>query len=113
MAIAVRTAAPVKIGRMGSWIVNCGPVLGIFAAIVVLWELGCWLFKVPDFILPSPAVIIEKIISSRWLLLVNGTVPAQELLRSSGMSAATAIPLPVLGDYWRSFERVAVPFRAS
>src|SRR5262245_66444188 len=91
MAIAATTAAPVKIGRVRSWIVNSGPVLGIFAAIFVLWELGCWLFKVPDFILPSPSVIIDKIISSWWLLLVNGMVTAQESVRGLGMLRAIVI----------------------
>src|SRR5207245_11764992 len=107
MAIAATTAAPVKIGRLRSWIVNSGPVLGIFAAIFVLWELGCWLFKVPDFILPSPSVIIDKIISSWWLLLVNGMVTAQEIVLGFGMSVAIGIPLAVLAVYSRIFWRVA------
>jgi ABC-type nitrate/sulfonate/bicarbonate transport system, permease component len=72
MAIGATTAAPVKIGRMRAWIVNSGPVLGIFLAIFLLWELCCRLFKVPDFILPSPSVIVDKIVTSWWLLLVNG-----------------------------------------
>ena len=113
MAIAATTAAPVKIGRVRSWIVNSGPVLGIFAAIFVLWELGCWLFKVPDFILPSPSVIIDKIISSWWLLLVNGMVTAQEIVLGFGMSVAIGIPLAVLAVYSRIFERVAFPFMVS
>src|SRR5258708_38536675 len=113
MAIAATTAAPVKIGRLRSWIVNSGPVLGIFAAIFVLWELGCWLFKVPDFILPSPSVIIDKIISSWWLLLVNGMVTAQEIVLGFGMSVAIGIPLAVLAVYSRIFERVAFPFMVS
>ena len=77
MAIAAMTA---KRGRMRAWLVNSGPVLGIFLAIFLLWELCCWLFKVPDFILPSPSVIIDKIVSSWWLLLVNGLVTAQEIV---------------------------------
>src|SRR5215472_5035975 len=101
MAIAATTAAPVKIGRVRSWIVNSGPVLGIFAVIFVLWELGCWLFNVPDFILPSPSVIIDKIISSWWLLLVNGMVTAQEIVLGFGMSVAIGIPLSVLAVYSR------------
>src|SRR5215472_12453124 len=105
MAIAATTAAPVKIGRVRAWVVNSGPVLGIFAVIFVLWELSCWLFKVPDFILPSPSVIIDKIISSWWLLLVNGWVTAQEIV--------LGIPLAVLAVYSRIFERVAFPFMVS
>jgi len=113
MAIAATTAAPMKIGRVRAWIVNSGPVLGIFAVIFVLWELSCWLFKVPDFILPSPSVIIDKIISSWWLLLVNGWVTAQEIVLGFGMSVAIGIPLAVLAVYSRIFERVAFPFMVS
>ena len=79
----------------------------------MLWELGCWLFNVPDFILPSPSVIIDKIISSWWLLLVNGMVTAQEIVLGFGMSVAIGIPLAVLAVYSRIFERVAFPFMVS
>src|SRR5258705_2342554 len=113
MALAAMMAAPVKSGRMGAWLVNSGPVLGIFLAIFLLWELSCWLFKVPDFILPSPSVIIDKIISSWWLLLVNGMVTAQEIVLGFGMSVAIGIPLAVLAVYSRIFERVAFPFMVS
>ena len=37
MTIAATTAAPAKIGRLRVWIVNNGPVLGIFLAIFLLW----------------------------------------------------------------------------
>ena len=110
MAIAATTAAPVKMGRMRAWFVNSGPVLGIFLAIFLLWELCCWLFKVPDFILPSPSLIIDKIVSSWWLLLVNGLVTAEEIVLGFGMSVAIGIPLAVLVVYSRIFERVAFPF---
>jgi len=113
MAIGATTAAPVKIGRMRAWIVNSGPVLGIFLAIFLLWELCCRLFKVPDFILPSPSVIIDKIATSWWLLLVNGLVTAQEIVLGFGMSVVIGIPLAVLVVYSRVFERVAFPFMVS
>jgi len=113
MAIAATAAAPAKIGRVRAWIVNSGPVLGIFLAIFLLWELCCWLFKVPDFILPSPSVIIDKIVTSWWLLLVNGLVTAQEIVIGFGMSVVIGIPLAVLVVYSRVFERVAFPFMVS
>ena len=92
MAMAATAAAPAKIGRVRAWIANSGPVLGIFLAIFLLWELGCRLFKVPDFILPSPSVIIDKIVTSWWLLLVNGLVTAQEIVLGFGMSVAHRHP---------------------
>jgi NitT/TauT family transport system permease protein len=113
MAIAATTAAPARSGRVRTWFANSGPVLGIFLAIFLLWELCCWLFKVPDFILPSPSLIIDKIVSSWWLLLVNGLVTAQEIVLGFGMSVVIGIPLAVLVVYSRIFERVAFPFMVS
>ncbi len=46
MAMAATTAAPAKIGRVPAWIADNGPVLGIFLAIFLLWELCCRLFDV-------------------------------------------------------------------
>jgi NitT/TauT family transport system permease protein len=110
MAIAAATAKP---GRVRAWIANSGPVLGIFIAIFLIWELCCRLFNVPDFILPSPSVIIDKITTSWWLLLVNALVTAQEIVLGFGMSVAVGIPLAVLVVYSRVFERVAFPFMVS
>ena len=113
MAIATMTAAPARVGRVRAWIAGSGPVLGIFIAIFLLWELCCRLFKVPDFILPMPSVIIDKIVTSWWLLLVNGLVTTQEIVLGFGMSVAIGIPLAVLVVYSRIFERVAFPFMVS
>jgi len=113
MTVAATSVAPAQPGRFRTWLVNNGPVLGIFIAIFLLWELSCRVFSVPDFILPSPSVIIDKIVTSWRLLLVNGLVTAQEIVLGFGMSVAIGIPLAVLVVYSRIFERVAFPFMVS
>jgi NitT/TauT family transport system permease protein len=110
MAVAT---APAKAGSVRAWVANNGAVLGIFIALFLLWELWCWMFNVSDFILPSPSVIIHKIITSWQLLLVNGLVTAQEIVLGFGMSVAIGIPLAVLAVYSRIFERIAFPFMVS
>ena len=109
----VAAAMPAKPGRVRAWLGNSGPVVGIFAAIFLVWELCCRLLNVPDYILPSPSVIVDKIVSSWWLLLVNGMVTAQEIVLGFGMSVVIGIPLAVLVVYSRIFERVAFPFMVS
>jgi NitT/TauT family transport system permease protein len=106
-------ATPAKRGLTSAWITNSGPVLGIFIAIFVLWEAGCRLFNVPDFILPSPSIIVEKIVTSWQLLLLNGLFTAEEIVLGFGMSVVTGIPLAVMAVYSRLFERVAFPFMVS
>jgi NitT/TauT family transport system permease protein len=101
------------LGAVRSWLIANGPVLGIFIAIFLLWELACRTLHVPDFVLPSPSMIIDKIIASWWLLLVNGLVTAEEIVLGFGLSVVIGIPLAVLVVYSRIFERVAFPFMVS
>jgi NitT/TauT family transport system permease protein len=96
-----------------SWVVTSGPVLVIFIAIFLLWELACRTLHVPDFVLPSPSMIVDKIIVSWRLLLVNGLVTAEEIVLGFGLSVVIGIPLAVLVVYSRIFERVAFPFMVS
>src|SRR5689334_14223 len=91
---------------VGAWIARQGPVLAIFVAIFALWELAVWLFGVPDFVLPSPSLIVDKIIGSWWLLLTNAIVTAQEIALGFGLSIVLGIPLAIAVVYSRIFERV-------
>ena len=52
---------------------------------------------VPDYILPSPSVIVVKIVVSWQLLLVNAFVTLQEILLGFGLSVVIAIPLAIAG----------------
>jgi NitT/TauT family transport system permease protein len=113
MAIATTISAPARRGAVAAWLTNNGPVLAIFLIIFLLWELSVWLFAVPDFILPSPSVIIDKIVVSWRLLLVNGFVTAQEIVLGFGASVVIGIPLAIAVVYSRIFERVAFPFMVS
>ena len=95
------------------WTVRNGPVLAIFAVIFALWELCCWLFHVPDFILPAPSAIIERIVQTPQLMLVNALVTAQEIVLGFGLSVVIGIPLAIAVVYSGVFERVAFPFMVS
>jgi NitT/TauT family transport system permease protein len=100
-------------GRIGAWITRQGPVLAIFAVIFAAWELAVWLFHVPDFVLPSPSMIVDKMIVTWQLLLVNALVTAQEIALGFGLSIVLGIPLAIAVVYSRIFERVAFPFMVS
>ncbi|WP_198164696.1 ABC transporter permease [Rhodoplanes sp. Z2-YC6860] len=85
----------------------------IFAVIFAVWELAVWLFHVPDFVLPSPSMIVDKMIATWQLLLVNALVTAQEIALGFGLSIVLGIPLAIAVVYSRIFERVAFPFMVS
>jgi NitT/TauT family transport system permease protein len=110
---AAPTDEPARRGVFLTWLTNSGPVLAIFIAIFLLWELACHLLQVPDYILPSPSMILDKIITSWSLLWENALVTGQEVLLGFGLSILVGIPLAVLSVYSRVFERVAFPFMVS
>jgi hypothetical protein len=87
--IAATSAAPP--GRLAGWITRNGPVLAIFAIVFALWEAAVRALDIPDYILPSPSVIMVKIVVSWQLLLVNALVTLQEILLGFGPSVAIAI----------------------
>ena len=94
-------------------LVTTGPVLALFVAIFLVWEVACRALGVPDYILPSPSMIIDKIATSWWLLIVHGLATAAEIVLGFGMSVVIGIPLAILAVYSRLFERVAFPFMVS
>ena len=111
MSLAV--PSPATSGRLAAWINRHGPVPAIFVLVFAVWELGVRALDVPDYILPSPSVIVVKIFVSWQLLLVNAFVTLQEILLGFGLSVVIAIPLAIAVVYSRVFERVAFPFMVS
>jgi NitT/TauT family transport system permease protein len=113
MTVVDVTAAPARPGRLNAWIARNGPVLALVLAIFAAWEIACRALSVPDYILPSPTVIIDKIVSAWPLLLTNAIVTAKEIVLGFGLSVVLGIPLAVAVVYSRIFERVAFPFMVS
>jgi len=109
----IAASPPVTSNRLADWISRNGPVLAIFAAIFALWEAAVRALGIPDYILPSPAVIAAKIIASWQLLLLNAFVTLQEILLGFALSVIVAIPLAIAVVYSRLFERAAFPFMVS
>jgi NitT/TauT family transport system permease protein len=109
----IAVPSPATPGKLASWISRNGPVLAIFALVFAVWEIAVRALQIPDYILPSPSVIVVKIVVSWQLLLVNAFVTLQEILLGFGLSVVIAIPLAIAVVYSRIFERVAFPFMVS
>jgi NitT/TauT family transport system permease protein len=109
----ITAAAPAASSKFTEWLVRNTPVLAIFAVIFALWEIAVRALSIPDYILPSPSVIVTKIVVSWQLLLVNAFVTLQEIVLGFGLSVLIAIPLAIAVVYSRIFERVAFPFMVS
>ena len=113
MSLAHAIPSPAAPGKLATWITRNGPVLAIFALVFAVWEVAVRALGVPDYILPSPSVILVKIVVSWQLLLENAFVTLQEILLGFGLSVVIAIPLAIAVVYSRIFERVAFPFMVS
>ena len=113
MSLAQAVPSPATPSKLAIWINRNGPVLAIFALVFAVWEVAVRALGVPDYILPSPSVIVAKIFVSWQLLLENAFVTLQEILLGFGLSVVIAIPLAIAVVYSRIFERVAFPFMVS
>src|SRR5262249_28283768 len=94
-AVPEAAYAPATSGALAGWIGRNGPVLAVFGAIFALWEIAVRALGIPDYILPSPSVIIIKIVATWQLLLWNAFVTLEEILLGFGLSVLIAIPLAV------------------
>ncbi len=67
-----------------------------FVALIIVWEAGCRIGKVPTFILPSPSAIVEAFFAvdfTRWLSHLWATL--RVALMGFVLSIAIAIPLAI------------------
>ena len=77
------------VGQVG-W--NAIPVL-TFVAIVVPWDLGVRIFKVPVYLVPAPEAVFNVLVSQTGMLLAHTRVTFIEILLGFGLTLVTAIPL--------------------
>src|SRR5215207_8606519 len=70
------------------------PWLVVIAAIV-LWELGCIVFSVPEFILPQPSRIIEVLISSAYPIWFHASLTLVTTLLGFALSVFFGVVLGV------------------
>jgi NitT/TauT family transport system permease protein len=72
------------------------PLLALLA-LIPLWQLVCWLFTIPEFILPSPLAILRafaEVEPARWLLHAWATLKIA--LMGFALSISLSIPLAVM-----------------
>lgn len=87
--------------------------VSLFASIVVLllWELACRLFKVPQYILPSPLSVIaslSELAPARWLEHTLATLGVA--LSGFAVAIALALPLAIMIVSSRLMSRLLMPW---
>jgi putative hydroxymethylpyrimidine transport system permease protein len=88
---------------------------GLFSLIIavillVVWELACKGFNVPDFILPTPSRIIMVALLRAAILLPHAGITALEVLSGIMISLLVAVPLAIVMFAYPSVENALAPF---
>jgi len=85
------------------------PPLLTLVALVVVWEVAVDLFRVPEYILPTPRGIAAAMVKE-WPYLARHTwITVQEVLLGFAMAVAVGIPIAVAIVYSPLIERAIYP----
>lgn len=87
---------------------RCAVVLAL-GGILVVWQGGVDIFKIPTYVLPAPSDIWISIVKNFDPLLRHSWVTLLETLAGFGLSVAIGVPLALLIVYSRVFDRVVYP----
>ena len=82
-------------------------LLGLF--LLVLWQLSCVLFKIPQYLLPTPWEITQEIIRSFSTLLFDTAVTCIEAVLGFIIANILAFSLAVLMVYVRNLDKAVMP----
>ena len=80
-------------GGLATFVERLAPALAI-GAIVIVWEIVCRVFQIPEFLLPAPSSIVRAALhtsSGQWISNISSTL----VVAVSGYLAAIAIAVPL------------------
>ncbi len=80
-----------------------------FAGLLVLWQVACDAFRVPDFLLPSPVVILGKIAEIPDRMLLHLVTTLDEVLLGFFAALAGGIALATITAHSRLLSRTLYP----
>ncbi len=83
---------------------------GIALLILVLWELACRAFNLPDFILPTPSSILTVSITKAHILAPHAAVTGMEIVAGILLALIIALPLSTIMFACPSIEQALSPF---
>jgi NitT/TauT family transport system permease protein len=84
------------------------PVL-TFVVLIVLWGVLVAVFRVPDYLVPSPQAVVPKLIEARQALWQNTVTTLREIVIGFAITVVLSIPLGLLIALSLVARRVAYP----
>jgi NitT/TauT family transport system permease protein len=74
-------------------LITAANAVAVFLALVVLWQLSLWLFKIPPYMLPPPGAVAHSVLTHLTSLLEATEITAEESL--GGLAASIVIGVVV------------------
>jgi NitT/TauT family transport system permease protein len=105
-ANVVRRAPGKSAGRRLKAVVT--PFIGL-AALIVAWALITAIFNIPDYLLPSPATVLKRIVTDWSLLTRSFGYTLLEVVAGFCVSVLVGIPAAFLVVLSRPVERILMP----
>ena len=80
-----------------------------FIVLVAAWQIACDVFAVPDFLLPSPLVILQKIAEIPDRMLLHAMVTLREIVIGFALATVGGITLAAITAHSRLLSRTIFP----
>jgi NitT/TauT family transport system permease protein len=86
----------------------CAPVL-TFVGLIILWGALVSIFRIPDYLVPTPQSVIPRLIQARQALWLNTLTTLREIVIGFAITVVLSIPLGLLIALSLVARRVAYP----
>jgi NitT/TauT family transport system permease protein len=92
------------------WAVRYAPPVLVFMAMLAAWEAYVRLRDVPPYILPSPSLVLETLVTDRGILIPALLVTLKTTFSALAAAVVGGAGLAVLFAQWKWVERSFLPF---
>jgi NitT/TauT family transport system permease protein len=96
-------------GSISSRIADVAYPVGTVIVTLIVWELGCRIFKVPTYLLPPPSDVLSMMIRRMDMLAMHTLVTTIEIVAGFLLSIVVGVILALLITNYRGVERAIYP----
>jgi NitT/TauT family transport system permease protein len=91
-------------------LITMGNALGVFCALVLLWQIVLWVFRVPPYMLPSPWAVARTSASRFPSLFASTMITAEESVVGLAGSIVVGILIALIFAQFRWVRRMLYPY---
>jgi NitT/TauT family transport system permease protein len=91
-------------------VVTVANALAVFAALLLLWQLILWIFRVPPFMLPSPWAVANALVARFPSLLQSFAITAEEAVGGILLSIVVGVGVALIFAQSRWVRRMLYPW---